>query len=490
MIIVSLVALPTPYLIKFIIDDVLIGKNVRLLNFIILLLLGMQIAKLIFSFFTSYLFGIFSQRTLADMKKDLFHKILRLPLSFFDNNQTGYLLSRIGEVEGMNFFFSNTMVRVLIGFFEFIFSLAILIHLNWKLTIVSIFILPFVFLATRLYSRGMRRISRKVMEKGAVLSRQIQDTLSGIDVVKVFSAEERETAKVCGFLEDYKQASIKRTMIITYSSEILSLIGAAGGFLVLWYSGWDIIRGNFTVGSYIAFSGYLAKLYGPTQMLANIGLSFQPAFIALQRVSELLALEGEDKDSGTKLYRLKGGIEFRDVSFTYDSKPALRNISFKIIPGEKVLITGPNGSGKSTLVKLILGLYRAKEGEILIDGHKIETLSLSSLREKISIVSQNTFLFNDSIQQNILYSRPEASKASVEKAAELSGASELIGKVDKGYETMVGETGKRLSGGERQKISIARAILKDADIIVFDEAGTHLDLETEKRIIFNQKGDQ
>ncbi len=320
------------------------------------------------------------------------------------------------------------------------------------------------------------------MEKGAVLSRQIQDTLSGVDVVKVFSSEERETARIHNFLEDYKRANIKRTVIFTYSSELLSLIGAAGGFLVLWYSGWDIIRGNFTVGSYIAFSGYLAKLYGPTHMLANIGLSFQPAFTALQRVSELMGLGGEEKDSGIKIDRLQGVIEFRDVSFAYDSKPALRNVSFKISAGERVLIAGPNGSGKSTLVKLMLGLYRAQEGEILIDGHKVENLSLSSLREKISIVSQNTFLFNDTIWNNVFYSRPEASEADIKKAVELSGSAEFIQKLEEGYMTKVGETGKRLSGGEKQKIAIARALLKEADILIFDEATAHLDKESESKV--------
>jgi len=481
MIVVSLLALPTPYFMKLIIDEVLANKNLRLLNLIILVLVGIQVAKLIFSFLTSYLFGIFSQETLTRIKKDLFHKILQLPLLFFDKNQTGYLLSRIGEVEGLNFFFSNTLVRVIIGFLEFIFSLAILIHLNWKLTIISLFILPFLFLATRFYSRGIRKVSREVMEKGAVLSRQIQDTLSGVDVVKVFSAEERETARIHNFLEGYKQANVRRTVIFTFSSELLSLLGAAGGFIVLWYSGWDIIRGNFTIGSYIAFSGYLAKLYGPTHMLANIGLSFQPAFIALQRVSELMGLGGEEK-GGVKLEKIKGEIEFRNVSFAYDSKPALRDVSFKINHGEKVLVAGPNGSGKSTLVKLMLGLYRVQEGEILIDGQKIETLSISSLREKISIVSQNTFLFNDSIRNNILYSRSEASQEEVEIAAKLSGAEDFIQKLEEGYMTMVGETGKRLSGGEKQKIAIARAILKEADILIFDEATAHLDKESERRV--------
>jgi len=217
-------------------------------------------------------------------------------------------------------------------------------------------------------------------------------------------------------------------------------------------------------------------------MLASVGLSFQPAFTALQRVSELMDLEKEAKDTGIRLNRLQGEIEFRRVTFSYDSKPALREVSFKINPGEKVLISGPNGSGKSTLVKLVLGLYRVSEGEILIDGHRVQDISLSSLRDRISIVSQNTFLFNDTIWNNILYSRPEASEEEVEKVAKLSGVEEFASKLEGGYQTVVGETGKRLSGGEKQKIAIARALLKDSDVLILDEATTHLDKESEKRI--------
>ncbi|MDM7917949.1 MAG: ABC transporter ATP-binding protein, partial [Methanosarcina sp.] len=251
---------------------------------------------------------------------------------------------------------------------------------------------------------------------------------------------------------------------------------------MLWYSGWDIIRGSFTLGSYIAFSGYLAKLYGPTQMLASIGLSFQPAFTALQRVSELMGLGKKTKDSGINLNLLQGEIEFREVRFSYDSKPVLRDVSFKINAGEKVLISGPNGSGKSTLIKLILGLYGESGGEILIDRHRVQDISLSSLRNRISVVSQNTFLFNDTIWNNILYSRPEASFEEVKRLAKLSGVAEFVQKLELGYETVVGEIGRQLSGGENQKIAIAWALLKDADLLIFDEALTYLDRDSERKV--------
>jgi len=483
MIVVSLLALPTPYLIKIIVDDVISNKNIKLLNLIILLLIAIQLLRLTFSFFTNYLFSVLNKEIIVKIKKNLFSRILRLPLSFFDNKQTGYLLSRIGEVEGLSFLFSNALVRILIRLLEFIFCLAILFYLNWKLTLIALLGLPLFYFATKFYYRGIRILSREVMEKRAILSRQIQDSLTGVDVVKVFTAEERETEKIHTHLDELKKSSIKRDIILNFSSELISLLGALGGFVVLLYSGWEIIRGNFTIGSYIAFSAYLAKLYGPTQTLATIGLTFQPAITALNRVTELLDLTGEEeKEKEIKLKKIKGDIEFKNVYFSYDTKEVLTDINFKVKNGEKILITGPNGSGKSTIIKLILGLYKHKKGKILIDNYEINKISLSSLRKRISIVSQNTFLFNDTVKNNILYSYPEAKEKDIEKVTKLSGAYEFIKNLESGFETLVGETGKKLSGGEKQKLSIARAILKDSEIIILDEATTHLDPESEKRI--------
>lgn len=485
MIVVSLLAMPSPYLMKYLIDEIFVAKNIKLLNLIIILLLVIQLIKLIFSFLTSYFFNVFNQEIMVRVKKDLFHRILRLPLSFFEKNQTGYLLSRIREVEGLRFFFSNSLIRLLIGIFEFLFSLSILFYLHWKLTLISISILPLFFFATKFYSKGLREVSREVMEKGALLSKQIQESLSGVDAVKIFTAEKRETEKIHSYLDNLKKSGIKRNIISTFSSELLSLIGTIGGLVVLWYGGLNIINGDFTIGTYIAFSAYLAKLYGPTHSLATMGLAVQPAITAMNRISEFFKLtkEEDEKIKRIKLQMIKNKIEFKNVSFSYDgNKEALKNIYITINKGEKILIAGPNGSGKSTIIKLILGLYKNKHGKIFVDGHNLNRISLSSLRERISVVSQHTFLFNDTILNNIMYSRPDAKAEDIEEAARLSGAYNFINKLDKGIETEIGEMGKNLSGGEKQKISIARAILKDTDVIILDEATSHLDSESVKRI--------
>jgi ABC-type bacteriocin/lantibiotic exporter with double-glycine peptidase domain len=480
MIAVSLLAMPTPYLMKYIVDNIILEKNINLLHLLIIILFIIQLIKFIISFLTSYFFDLFNQEITAQIKRDLFHRILRLPLSFFDKNQTGYILSRISEVEGLGFFFSNSLIRFIIGIFEFIFSLSILFFLNWRLTIVSILVLPLFYLVTKLYSGGIRKLSKELMEKGAILSKQIQDSLSGVDVVKVFCAEERETKKIHHHLEDLKKSNIKRNFISTFSSELMSLIGATGGFIVLWYGGLSIIKGTFTIGSYIAFTGYLAKLYGPTYIIAVMGVILQPALTTLNRISELFKLVGEedDKKKKIKISEIRDKIEFKNVTFSYGSRNALKNINFTIAKGEKVLITGPNGSGKSTIIKLILGLYKIKKGEILIDNHNINDISFSSVRERISVVSQNVFLFNDTIQNNILFSKPEARIEDIEKTTKLAGSYDFIKKLDKGMETIIGESGRNISGGERQKISIARALLRDSDLIIFDEATSQQDAQS------------
>jgi len=480
LIVLSLLSLPIPYMLKVVIDRVLPAKDLRLLNLIILALVGIQVARLIFSFLSNYFFGVFNQEVLTRIKKDLFQRLLRLPLSFFDRHQSGYLLSRVNEVEGLSLFFSNTTVRLALSVLEFLFSLVILFALNWRLTLIALGILPLLYVATKHYMGMIRRLSREAMEKGAVVSSRVQETLSGVDVVKVFNSEDRETSRLHSLLDDLKQTNIQRTVKTTLSSELLGLIGAFGGYVILWYSGWDIIRGSFTLGSYIAFSGYLARLYGPTQMLASAGLIFQPAFSALDRYRELMgAAREEEKETGRRVEKLQGEIEFKEVYFNYDGqKPVFEGLNLRISAGEKVLITGQNGSGKSTLMKLILGLYHPRRGQIMIDGYNIKELSLASLRERISVVSQSVFLFNDTIWNNILYSRPDATESEVRRAVELSGAAEFIEKLEEGYNTIVGETGKKLSGGEKQKIAIARAILREADVLIFDEPTAHLDKES------------
>ncbi len=480
---ISLLALPSPYFLKIIFDSVLPHKNRRLLCIYMIVLMIVHILRSAISLTSRYHWDVLNQNIIVKIKKELFYRILRLPLSFFDEHQSGYILSRIGEVEGLGLFFSSSILSLIINAFEFVFCLAVLFSLNTRLTLITIFILPFFFVSAKIQAKGMRKLSRETYEKGAITTKRIQDSLMGVDVIKYFGAEKAETDKINNHLVKMQKISIKRNLMTSLSSETMMFIGAIGGFVVLLISGLDIIKGSFTIGSYMAFSAYIGKLYGPTQIFANIGISFQPAKVALERVNELMGLAGEDDGKNLRaIDRIARQIEFRNVSFAYENKTVLNNLCFRINKGDKILITGPNGSGKSTIVKLLLGLYKAGKGSIFIDDIEIAEVSLSSLRQQFSIVSQNTFLFNDSIRNNILYSKPEASEEDIQQAMNLSGVNEFVYTLDNGLATEIGERGAKLSGGEKQKISIARAILRGSEFIILDEATTHLDKESEKNI--------
>ena len=257
---------------KYIIDTIIPDKNFRLLNLVIPLLLSIQLIKLIISFLTNYYFNILNQEVLLTLKNDLFKKILSLPLSFFDSSQTGYIMSRIGEVNSLGIFFSSSAVCILIAIFEFVFCLFILLYMHWKLTLISMIILPFFYFITKHYSQRIRKASREVFEKGALLSRQFQESITGIEVIKTFASEEREAQKVRRNLVDYMRSSITTNIIQS------------------------IMRENFTIGGYVAFAAYLGKLYGSTQIMASLGLTIQPAASALNRVKELFDLASDEED--------------------------------------------------------------------------------------------------------------------------------------------------------------------------------------------------
>ena len=484
-IVLSLLGLPGPYLTKYLIDDVFIAGNMHRLFLVIGVMLLLHLAQPIVSFFANYSFARLSKEIGISIKKDLFQRLLRLPLSFFDRHQTGYLVARIGEVSRLEFLFSSPIVRVLTSFFEFGFCVWILLRLHWKLALVSFVFLPLLYIAVKYYSQGLRASSKQLMEQNAQVSRLLQESLAGISVIKAFAKEQYETEKMHRWLARLFHASIVQSLVNSISGEMVAFVAALGGLAVLGYGGVEIIRGHFTVGGYFAFSGYLAKLYGPVQTFASLGLMLQPVGVALRRVFELFDQIPEDQDERRtiSLSQIRGDIVFRNVHFSYDgSKEVLHDISFHIEPGQKVAFVGPSGAGKSTVLRLILGFYRAREGSILIDGHPIDRLILSDLRERIGIVSQNIFLFNDTVMNNILYSKPEASEEEVIRAAKIADAHEFISHLPEGYQTVVGERGTVLSGGQMQRISIARAILKDPDVIIFDEATSYLDRISERRI--------
>lgn len=481
----SLSALPVPYLMKLLFDNAFGGKDFKMLNIILLIMLGFQLLRVVVSFLMNYLFTILSQYVMIEVRKDLFHRLLKLPLSFFDKSQSGYLLSRIGEVGGLRVLFSSSVIQVFTGLLEFTFCLAVLFYLHWPVAVIALMIIPFYYMAARYFSKGLRTSTKEFFEKSAIASKDIQESLAGISEIKAFASEDKEARKINRSLKNVLKINVIQSIFFSISSEVILLVGTLGGYAVLWYSGFRIVRGELTIGDYIAFAGYLGKLFSPTQMIASLSLTLQPVTIALQRVSHLfdMVTEEEDADRTLRVSKLNGEIIFKHVSFCYEGREeTLQDVSFRIKPNETVAFVGPSGSGKTTIIRLILGFYRANGGEILIDGQNINQYVLTDLRERIGIVSQNIFLFNDTIRNNIRYSNANASEEEIVRAAKIAYAHDFIMSFPDKYDTRIGEKGMTLSGGQIQRIAIARAVLKQPDILIFDEATSHVDNQTEQSI--------
>ncbi len=485
LIITALIPLPIPYLTMMVIDDVLLGdQDARLFVLLILIMVGLHIGEMIFSSITDYLFAVINQTVLADIQKDLFSRILRLPFSFFNESQTGYLLSRMGEVSALSTIFSNALIMQLIGFVQFIFILVMLFYLNWQLTLVALLTLPILFVVLKYSSRGILPVSEELMESAAEISSHMEESFSGIEVIKSFGTEARASEGLTQKLNIFVRKGILESMIFTIFSQGTTLIFALSLLLILVVSGFQIMAGVFTIGGYLAFVGYVGMLYAPIASIASFGMTLQPILVALSRVLEFFKLTSEHEGRGDEtLNYISGKIEFNGVSFSYDgNKKAVDNVTFAIRPGEKVAIVGPNGAGKSTLIQLLLGLQLPQEGSILIDGQDITKVKLSSLRERIGIISQNIFLFNDTVKNNIVYSDPDISDQEIEQVIKNLGITDFIKNLPQGLNTVIGERGVKLSGGEKQLLAFIRTTLKKPPILVLDEATSAIDQTTEKKI--------
>jgi ABC-type multidrug transport system fused ATPase/permease subunit len=484
MVLVSLMFAPIPYMIKVIVDSVLPNRDGALLSKILGLLILLQLVRPLISFLANYNFTILGQSVQVALREDLFRHLLRLPLPFFEKNQSGYLVARIGEVSSLSIFFSNAMLIPFLGILECTIGLIMMFVIDWRLALVAIGLLPAIYVAAKYQGRGIQFATRSLLEQNALVTQQIQESLAGVSTIKEFAAEERETIKIAAKLKRLYQKSVSRHIASSIADESLTTLIEVTGLLVLWLCGFAILNGTLTVGDYIAFSAYMLKFFGPARMMATLSLSIRPAVASLRRVNGLLAevVEDSDPQRTISITSLKGTIEVKDISFAYADRDVLKGVSLDIRPGECTALVGPSGSGKTTLVRLLLGLYPLRTGSILIDGYDLSQIILSELRERIGIVSQNTFLFNNTLRNNILYGLPNATEADLIRAAHAADAHEFIQALPHGYDTPVGEHGVRLSGGQRQRISIARTLLKNPDIVIFDEATSQLDSESETRI--------
>jgi ABC-type bacteriocin/lantibiotic exporter with double-glycine peptidase domain len=480
----TLITFPTPMITRYITDNVILARNIGLLTGAIILLVVVKLSEKLFSFLQDYYFAKFEKEIVLDIQEDLLEHTLKLPKSFFDEKETGYLMSRISsDVRRLQWFFSSTLVYILSQSIKFIGGIVFLFFLEWRLALIVVIPIPILFLGIDFFSKKIHTLSHQEMEQDANVSKRIQESLSASSLIKAFSSEKKTVKQVTDQLKAALQLSIEATTVNSMAELIIGLLPSFAGFIVLAGGALLIINGSWTLGSLLAFQGYLSYVYGPAQFLASSNIQLQNSLAALERVSALYDIVPEDTGTGTSIVHLQGDVEFKDVSFGYSTEePVLQEVSCHILPGEHIAIVGPSGVGKTTLVSLLLRFYQPTSGEIYLDRQPAQSYELHSLRQRIGYVSQSTFLLTGTILENLRYGNEDATLEQVIQACKVSGIHDYISGLSNGYETVVGERGVNLSEGQKQRMSIARAVIKNPDIIILDEPTSALDSIIEKSI--------
>lgn len=482
----SLFGLGYPLFAKFFIDEVLLKGNTHLL---FLLTVGMFIIALLGFLLGSvnrYLYTWVSARILFDMRMALYRHLQKLSLRFYTRTKMGDILSRINtDLADVQRITTDVLLTFMTNILTLIGTTGFLLWLNYKLFLVSSLLIPFAALGLRYFRPKIADINKEIRDRNADLSSFLIETFGGIKLIKAFGAENLEMERFARKHEEYIQTVLKLQKLSIFSSGIPGLLLPSTSLIVFLYGGHLVITGGMTIGDLIAFSAYLIRAFGPVQGLMGLYVQLQRARISLERVFELMAIEPEvkEREKAISLESIKGTVEFEDVTFEYEpGKSILKDVSFRIPEGATFAIVGPSGMGKTTIIDLLLRFYDSQKGSIKIDGIDLRDLKIQSLRDHIAVVSQETFLFHTTIEENIRYGKSTASREEIIQAAQAAYIHSFIESLPEKYEAVVGERGVRLSGGERQRVAIARAILKSPKILILDEATSSLDWMSERYV--------
>ncbi len=483
--IVSTLSFPAPLINRFLIDKVILGKQMKYLLITVLVITGLKLFLKLLSAFQKFYFSRFEQEVSLDIQSTLIDHTLHLPKSFFDSKDTGYLMSRLmSDVGGLRWFFSSTIVYLISSVFRFIGGVALLFYLKWQLAIVVILVLPGMVLVVRYFAKRSKILSHHGMEQSAKVYRSVQESISTTSLIKAFSSEKKTVKNIMGNLKRSVDIGLESSTINSAAGITIGFFPDVARFVVLLVGGYWIINGEWSLGSLFAFQAYIGYVYGPAQFMATANINLQRALASLERVSALFDIVPEENiRSGKKVKKLEGAIEFRDVTFAYGGKDeVLSDVSFKIKPGDWLAVVGPSGVGKTTLISLILNFYKPDKGEILFDDMPVSGYNLKELRRRIGYVSQNPVILSGTVLENLRYGNEKATDEEVRKAAKIAGIDEFINELPDKYNEQLGEKGVNMSEGQRQRLSIARALIRDPDILILDEPTSALDRKIEHAI--------
>ena len=483
MIIVALSDAALAYIVKPVLNDVFIKTDLKMLAIVPAALVLLYLIKGIFRYIQSYLMRYVGQRVIMDIRNRMYEHYQRLSLDYFAANQTGAMMSRItNDIIAMQNALpvATDLIRqpfTLIGL------IGVAFYMEWKLTLFAVLAMPLMMIPFAVFMKKFRKYSKREQEKMGNISSVLQESISGIKVTRAFGMEEHEINRFNKENMDYFKVRIKTIRAEEFTSPLNEFFGSIGIAFVVWYGGYQVLTGESSPGSFFSFLAACALMYNPIKKLNSANATIQASMAAAERVFQILDTEPSvrEKEGALSIDNVKEGIEFKNVSFKYHQDMILNQIDLKVTSGQVVAIVGESGGGKSTLVSLIPRFYDVSEGSISIDGVDLRDLTFKSLRRLTAVVSQETFLFNDTIRNNIAYmpGRESISLDAVITAAKAANAHDFIMAMPEEYDTVVGERGIRLSGGQKQRLSIARALLKDSPILILDEATSSLDSESE-----------
>jgi ATP-binding cassette, subfamily B, bacterial MsbA len=475
-----------PALMKPLLDGSFVNKDQTLIAFIPILIVVAFLFRGLATFGGSYATAWVGTKVVEDLRAAMFDKLLRLPTQTVDDSSSGTMVANIAFNVGQVMNSATTALTVLVRDTLTVLGLmAWLLYLNWKLTLITLLMVPPVFVMLRVVSVRLRKLSRARQANLGDISHVLEESISCHKVVKIFSGQEYELERFGHAIRQSRRYAMKATVAAQAYPPIVQLMAAFAIAVVVYIATHQSASNETTVGGFVSFMIAMLMLLAPIKRLTSLNDALQRGLAAAEVVFQTVD-EPEEQDTGSQeLGRAQGRLEFRGVRLTYPGKslPALNGVSLLVEPGENVALVGASGSGKSSLVNLIPRFYAAQEGQILLDGHDIRDIRLSSLRANIALVSQEVMLFNDTIAANIAYgAKAGASEAEIITAAESAHAWEYIRELPEGLSTMVGERGVKLSGGQRQRLAIARAILKNAPILILDEATSALDTQSERHV--------
>jgi ATP-binding cassette, subfamily B, bacterial MsbA len=474
-----------PFLVRHIFDDIFAGKNLDTLRILPFIIIGVFLVRGVVGFGSSYFTEYVGQGIVEDMRNELNEHIQGLSLSFFNKTPTGTIVSRVtNDVALVRYALTDSVAAILKDAFSLLILIAVAFYQDWLLSLIAFVVFPASVLPVIRLSKRLRSLANKGQVSMGNMTMLLQETIQGNRVVKAFGMEQYEQQRFAAENARLFRLYMKSTAIRAFTNPMMEILAAFGIAGVVWYGGYSVIVGGRTQGAFLAFLTAVFLLYEPFKGLAKTNSTVQQALGAAERVVELLDTQPDvmDRPGARRLTAIHEGIRFEHVSFRYDHDLVLRDISLEVRRGEVVALVGASGGGKSTLADLIPRFYDVPEGRVTVDGIDVRDYALASLRTQIAVVTQHTFLFNDTVRNNIAYGDITKDMAAIEAAAQAAYAHDFIMELPEGYDTVIGELGIKLSGGQRQRLAIARALLKNAPILVLDEATSALDNESERLV--------